>query len=279
MKKLLQAAALLAALHLAGSVHAQDIQVSSPNWTDMSSIPSLSPINGNDFGSVGTTGFKIYPFTIFNHDPDTDLTIGDITLTGANADQFDVFTDYDSAVAPFGETTVYIEFNPSSVGIKLATVNIPNNDPDLNGSLTFTVRGTGVTQTPELPNLRAFSLDAPKLKFVKQSNSDYILSGVFYIENNTNAVVENVEVNVYTSFDRMYQDSDPLRSTFNIAKLPASKEGKAAKVKKVKYSFQFTFAQQSDIPRYLFIEALPQQGDAQAAGNRTRITGIDPLGL
>jgi hypothetical protein len=279
MKRLLQASALVAILPLAGGVCAQDIQVTSPTHTDMSSTPDITPINSNDYGSVFTSVDKTYAFTVFNHDPDTHLTLGDVGMTGANANQFQSIVSYTHDLGPFQQTTIYLRCNTDSVGVKNATVNIPNNDPDLGGTFSFPVRGTGVVAALFQPDLSVSYGGMPTLKLVKQSNSDYIVAGAFYIENKSTQIVENTVINVYGSFDRMYQDSDPMYATFIIPKLAAAKEGKPPKQKRVKFSFQFTFNEAANFPRYVFIEALPPQGDSYTGNNRVRIHAVDPIEL
>ncbi len=65
-----------------------------------------------------------------------------VILGGADAAQFRIITQPAQALAPGGGTTFSVRFTPVSVGVKSATLTIPNTDAD-EGSFTIALTGTG----------------------------------------------------------------------------------------------------------------------------------------
>ncbi len=84
-------------------------------------------------------------FTIRN-DGNLDLELTGVpdlvTLTGAQADDFEVVAQPTTPVASEGATTFDITFNPSALGNRSATVRVLSNDDD-KSPYTFVIRGTG----------------------------------------------------------------------------------------------------------------------------------------
>lgn len=96
-----------------------------------------------NFGNVRVKGKADQTLTISNVGT-ARLNIGQITLGGANANQFSIVADKCS-LKPLDPTkfcTVGIRFAPTSVNAKNALVIIPSNDPDEN-PLNVSVTGTG----------------------------------------------------------------------------------------------------------------------------------------
>ncbi|MCB0806831.1 MAG: fibronectin type III domain-containing protein [Bacteroidales bacterium] len=78
-----------------------------------------------------------------------------VQISGANADQFSVQTEPISPVAPNSGTTTYtIRFEPTSAGVKTATVTIGNNDPN-EDPYTFSIQGEGTIVLPDAPTANA----------------------------------------------------------------------------------------------------------------------------
>ncbi len=107
----------------------------------------------NDFGSV-TVGQNsdIDTFTVSNSG-DEDLNIGQVTLGGADADQFTIASDSCSgeAVAGLGATcTIGVQFNPTARGAQTAELDIPSNDPDSPAVISLT--GTGALPAAVSPD-------------------------------------------------------------------------------------------------------------------------------
>lgn len=103
-----------------------------------------------DFGSTPVGGATITrSFTVQNTGTAT-LTLGTLSITGANAGDFSVATAPAASVAAGGSTTFSIAFNPSAVGTRNAGISLVNNDSDEN-PYTFAIRGTGTASctTPD----------------------------------------------------------------------------------------------------------------------------------
>ena len=66
-----------------------------------------------------------------------------LTLSGTNADQFNIQAQPTSPVSVSGNTTFTVQFSPISLGAKTATIAIANNDSDEN-PYDLTLNGTGI---------------------------------------------------------------------------------------------------------------------------------------
>lgn len=124
-----------------------DITGNAVSIVDGDITPSLA--DHTDFGNVdfgGSTRQRTY--TILNIGTE-NLSLGATTITGADAADFAITTNPVSPVTlGGGSTTLGITFDPSSVGVKNATITVSSNDPD-EGTYTFDIRGTGVSE-PEI---------------------------------------------------------------------------------------------------------------------------------
>lgn len=110
-------------------------------------VPSLA--DDTDFGNVDTaSGTQINTFTIQNLGTVT-LSVGAITISGANAGDFVVTSSPSASVGASGNTSFDITFNPSANGLRTASVSIVNDDSDEN-PYNFNIQGTGFTAAPEI---------------------------------------------------------------------------------------------------------------------------------
>lgn len=128
-------------------VAAPEIAVSgnATNIVDGDVTPSLA--DHTDFGSVDTTSATLVrTFTIANTGT-AALTVGAITVGGAQAADFSVSTPPASTVNAGANTTFQVTFNPSALGLRSASLSIANNDGDEN-PFDFAIQGTGVA--PEI---------------------------------------------------------------------------------------------------------------------------------
>ena len=77
-----------------------------------------------------------------------NLTVSGVSLSGANANQFTVSTiSPASPVTPRSTATFTITFNPTTVGLKNATITVNNNDCD-EDVYDFAIQGDGTCATP-----------------------------------------------------------------------------------------------------------------------------------
>lgn len=110
--------------------------------TDGDTTPSAS--DHTDFGSADiTSGTVSRTFTIENTGSGT-LTLGAnaATLTGADAGDFQVTSQPAATLAPTAATSVTVQFDPSVLGDRTATLSIANDDSD-EGPYDFLLRGSG----------------------------------------------------------------------------------------------------------------------------------------
>ncbi len=123
----------------------------STNISDGDTTPSLT--DDTDFGNVLTTGgTDTHTFTIENTGTaNLNLTGSSpyVSITGANASDFNVATIPASSINIGTSTTFQITFNPSADGLRTATVTIANDDSDEN-PYNFDIQGTGYTPAPEM---------------------------------------------------------------------------------------------------------------------------------
>jgi hypothetical protein len=78
-----------------------------------------------------------------------DLLPGAATLGGPDANQFSIASDacFGQTVAPGGSCTISVDFSPTSLGGKAATLTIPSNDPDSPNTVALSGAGTDPDQT------------------------------------------------------------------------------------------------------------------------------------
>ena len=100
--------------------------------------------DSTQYGDVDiTTGSKLITYTISNSG-NTTLTIGAISFSGDNASDFSVVVAPAASVNTSSSTTFVVKFDPSSVGLRNATISIANNDPDVS-PYTFALQGNGTS--------------------------------------------------------------------------------------------------------------------------------------
>jgi hypothetical protein len=113
---------------------------------DGDSTPDVS--DDTDFGSVDKDGSTVvHTFTIKNTGS-LDLTLTDaspyVTIGGAHSADFSLTATPSTPISPSGSTTFEITFDPSTDGLREATISIANDDSDEN-PYNFNIQGTGVT--------------------------------------------------------------------------------------------------------------------------------------
>jgi hypothetical protein len=124
--------------------------------------------DNTDFGNSDvTSGTVIRTFTIFNTGALALNLTGTgpqyVAITGTNAADFSVTANPTTPIGSSGGSTTFsITFNPSSTGIRTATLTILNNDGD-EGSYSFSIQGNGtiVTSGSQNINVRGNAIDIP----------------------------------------------------------------------------------------------------------------------
>ena len=118
-----------------------DITGNGVSIVDGDTTPSV--LDDTDFGGPLVSGGMVSKtYTVTNTGPDT-LNISGVSITGPAMSDF-VFTAFPATtVAPSGGTTTFtIKFDPSVVGLRTATVNLTNDDPD-ETPYNFDIQGVG----------------------------------------------------------------------------------------------------------------------------------------
>src|SRR5206468_1338595 len=106
--------------------------------------------NGSrSFGSVVVGATASLSFTLKNTGS-ANLTGLGVTIDGADPGMFSVTTSPVAPVAPGGSTTMTVQFAPTAIGVRAATLHIASNDTSQN-PFNIGVSGTGTTApTPSL---------------------------------------------------------------------------------------------------------------------------------
>jgi len=121
-----------------------EMSVSGNSVTITSGDASPSLVDSTVFGDVDiTTGIKQINYTISNTG-NTSLTIGTISFSGSHLADFSVTTPPASIVGTGSSSSFVVQFDPSSVGTRNATISIANNDPDESPYL-FDLQGVGTS--------------------------------------------------------------------------------------------------------------------------------------
>ncbi|MFD2824543.1 choice-of-anchor D domain-containing protein, partial [Lacinutrix iliipiscaria] len=112
-----------------------------------------SATDDTDFGTVNVTlATQVNTFTIQNTGSiNLNLTGTSpyVTVSGLHAGDFTVTANPTTPISASGSTTFDITFNPSSAGLRSATITIANDDSDEN-PYTFDIQGNGFSLLPEI---------------------------------------------------------------------------------------------------------------------------------
>lgn len=119
-----------------------DVQGNNISIANGDSTPSIN--DWTDFGSTQIlTNPQIKVFTIRNYGGSNLNLSGTPLVSISGSTDFVVTADPTSTVTSMGGTTFSIQFNPSSLGLKTATLTIANDDPN-EAPYTFDIQGTGI---------------------------------------------------------------------------------------------------------------------------------------
>ncbi|HAQ61787.1 TPA: hypothetical protein DCR49_07315, partial [Candidatus Delongbacteria bacterium] len=100
--------------------------------------------NYTKFGSANiSSGTAVRTYTIENTGG-VSLTVSGVSFTGTNAADFYVSAAPAASVAAYGSTTFTVTFDPTTPGVKNATVSVASNDAD-ESPYTFAVSGDAFT--------------------------------------------------------------------------------------------------------------------------------------
>ena len=119
-----------------------DLQGNSISIGNGDITPSIN--DWTDFGSTQIlTNPQIKIFSIRNYGGSNLILSGTPLVSISGSTDFVLTTSPATPIVSLGGTTFSIEFNPSSLGTKTATITIANNDPN-EAPYTFSIQGTGI---------------------------------------------------------------------------------------------------------------------------------------
>lgn len=119
-----------------------DIQGNTVSIANGDITPSIN--DWTDFGSNQIiTNPQIKTFTIRNYGASNLILSGAPMVSISGSTDFILTATPATPIVSLGGTTFSIQFNPSSLGIKSATITIANNDPN-EAPYTFSIQGTGI---------------------------------------------------------------------------------------------------------------------------------------
>ena len=102
-----------------------------------------------DFGEV-TLGDSSAAFVAVRNTGTASLTVSQITLSGSDANAFDVITGaVPFTLAPGDSMSIGVRFRPASAGTKTATLSLISDDPN-RPQIDVTLTGTAVAPAPQL---------------------------------------------------------------------------------------------------------------------------------
>jgi hypothetical protein len=127
------------------------------NIADGSTTPS--PADYTDFGSVNSTYSLTRSFIITNSG-NSSLAVGSITKGGAHPGDFLVTLAPAASVAASNATTFRIQFKPTALGLRSASLSFTNDDSNEN-PFNFSIQGTSVSSGGATPNINVFSEGQP----------------------------------------------------------------------------------------------------------------------
>ena len=103
---------------------------------------TTSAVNATAFGSV-SLGSSISELYTINNNGSAALTLGTVSVSGANAGDFSIVSSPGSSVAAGSSATLIIQFQPTAAGTRNATVSFNENDPLEPSPFTFAISGVG----------------------------------------------------------------------------------------------------------------------------------------
>ncbi len=131
-----------------GPASVQQIAVEQPSGTPLTDGSSTVA-----YGSVNVGSTLSKTFVIRNNSATTALNITGATIDGGNASNFTVTTSPASSIAASGNTTMVVQFAPTTAGAKAAAIHIASSDASVGAAFDINLTGTGATTPPTITNV------------------------------------------------------------------------------------------------------------------------------
>lgn len=122
-----------------------NIQSDSVNITDGDATAGTA--NNTDFGTVLVNNTLVKTYMIHNTGVGT-LSVPAIAFSGANASEFTLYgaPSFPLTIVAGGSQSFQVQFKPTAVGMRKATITVSNNDAD-ESEYDFALSGTGLATT------------------------------------------------------------------------------------------------------------------------------------
>ncbi len=134
--------------HSAACLSAPEINLQGNGVSIVSGDATPALADYTDFGAISTvSGTTVRTFTIQNTGTAALSLTGAspyVTISGTNAADFSVTAIPSNNITASGNTTFQVTFDPSSDGLRTATISIANNDSNEN-PYTFIINGNGIS--------------------------------------------------------------------------------------------------------------------------------------
>jgi len=171
-----------------GVLNEPEINISGNGTEIISGDVTPDVADDTDFGQADiTSGTIVHTFTIQNTGPlDLNLTGASpyVTIGGTDPAEFSVTAVPSTPIASAGSTTFNITFNPTSLGVKVATISIANDDSD-EDPYTFDVQGEGIDANAASPLLitQYYEGTGANDKWIEVTNvsNSTVLNGSYYL--------------------------------------------------------------------------------------------------
>lgn len=122
-----------------------NIQGDTVNITDGDA--TAGTVNGTDFGNVLVNSTSVKTYVISNKGAGT-LSVPSIAISGANGSEFTLYgaPSFPLTIAAGGSQSFQVQFKPTAIGTRKATVTVNNNDGD-EAAYDFALEGFGFATT------------------------------------------------------------------------------------------------------------------------------------
>lgn len=130
-----------------GSSVSPKIRVKGNNIAIIDGDATAGAANNTDFGTVNINTVQNKTFEIQNTGTGA-LTVTGISFTGTNATEFTIISapSFPVTLAPAANQTITVQFKPTAVGTRMATINVASDDADF-GTFDFALEGNGFDPT------------------------------------------------------------------------------------------------------------------------------------
>ncbi|MEA5461202.1 Calx-beta domain-containing protein [Arcicella sp. LKC2W] len=186
---------LLTALQVSTAGTLTECDIDNFNYTVVNTLPIIEVVdasdiaitnggvagtaNNTDFGGVCVTGGTVSKTYTIKNTGNTNLTLSGSPLAvlgGADAGQFSITTQPTSPITAAGSVIFTVQFDPSSAGVKNATITLTNNDAT-NSPYVINIKGTGNANPIPSPSSNSPLCSGTTLNLTSAASTNYSWTG------------------------------------------------------------------------------------------------------